>query len=317
MLLIWPVARAGGASFQYDNNGNMLQKAVDGSLTNFTWDYSNMLTGLTTGSTSYTYRYDGLLNRVATVTNSVEKRYITDRGTVLAETDTSGNITAYYVYGMGLIEKITPDEQSYTYHYDGTGSTIAMTDSNGNIVNEYAYDEFGNIVGNSETVSNPFKYVGQYGVMDDGNGLYYMRARYYDPQNGRFISEDPIGLGGGINQFAYASDNPVNRIDPHGLFDNPLPNLPTFSDSFTNSKFIAPVVDIVAGSIETGGAVATGVAAVVISAAGPEFWWLAPVSAPAIVPAFWDGIDRIRTGVERLDSYPNNSINSRSKSKCP
>jgi RHS repeat-associated protein len=218
---------------------------------------------------------------------------------------------------MGLIEKITPGGQSYTYHYDGTGSTIAMTDSSGNIVNEYAYDEFGNIVGNSETVSNPFKYVGQYGVMDEGNGFYYMRARYYDPQNGRFISEDPIGLGGGINQFAYASDNPVNRIDPHGLFDNPLPNLPTFSDSFTNSKFIAPVVDIVAGSIETGGAVATGVAAVVISAAGPEFWWLAPVSAPAIVPAFWDGIDRIRTGVERLDSYPNNSINSRSKSKCP
>jgi RHS repeat-associated protein len=217
MLLIWPVARAGGASFQYDNNGNMLQKAVDGSLTNFTWDYSNMLTGLTTGSTSYTYRYDGLLNRVATVTNSVEKRYITDRGTVLAETDTSGNITAYYVYGMGLIEKITPDEQSYTYHYDGTGSTIAMTDSNGNIVNEYAYDEFGNIVGNSETVSNPFKYVGQYGVMDEGNGLYNMRARYYDPRTGRFISKDPIGLWGGLNFYSYANNNSMNWIDPWGL----------------------------------------------------------------------------------------------------
>jgi RHS repeat-associated protein len=85
------------------------------------------------------------------------------------------------------------------------------------IVNEYAYDEFGNIVGNSETVSNPFKYVGQYGVMDDGNGLYNMRARYYDPQNGRFISEDPIGLAGGINQFAYVGNAPLNWIDPVGL----------------------------------------------------------------------------------------------------
>ena len=74
----------------------------------------------------------------------------------------------------------------------------------------------------SETISQPFKYVGQYGVMAgvmaESNGLYYMRARYYNPEIGRFISEDPLGFGGGdVNLFTYVMGNPVNFIDPLGL----------------------------------------------------------------------------------------------------
>ena len=68
---------------------------------------------------------------------------------------------------------------------------------NQNVVNSYAYDPFGQILGQQETIPQPFKYVGQYGVMAEPNGLYYMRARYYDPNVGRFISEDPMGFGGG------------------------------------------------------------------------------------------------------------------------
>jgi RHS repeat-associated protein len=69
-----------------------------------------------------------------------------------------------------------------------------------------------------ETIPNPFKYVGQFGVMDEGNGLFYMRARYYDPEAGRFISKDPIGFfGGDINFYAYVANNPVNWIDPEGM----------------------------------------------------------------------------------------------------
>ncbi len=208
---------AGNKSFSYDNDGNLTHETIGSNVINFTWDFTNMLTGITTGSTSYSYRYDGLLNRVATVANSTEKRYVVDRGTVFAETDASGSITAYYVYGLGLVSKITPDGHAYFYHYDGMGSTIAITDATGNIVNKYAYDEFGNVLKSEETISNPFRYVGRYGVMDDGNGLYNMRARYYDPRVGRFISKDPIGLMGGINQFAYVENNPVNYIDPRGL----------------------------------------------------------------------------------------------------
>jgi RHS repeat-associated protein len=86
------------------------------------------------------------------------------------------------------------------------------------VVNSYAYDPFGQILGQQETIPQPFKFVGRYGVMAEPNGLYYMRARYYDPGVGRFISEDPLGFrGGDVNLSAYVQNNPVNRIDPWGL----------------------------------------------------------------------------------------------------
>ena len=72
------------------------------------------------------------------------------------------------------------------YHYDNIGSTIAITDSSGAIVNKYAYDAYDKVLSQVEGVANPFKFVGAFGVMDEGNGLPYMRARYYDPATGRF-----------------------------------------------------------------------------------------------------------------------------------
>jgi RHS repeat-associated protein len=85
-------------------------------------------------------------------------------------------------------------------------------------VNKYAYTPFGEIANQQEAVAQPFKFVGQYGVMAEPNGLYYMRARYYDPIIGRFISEDPSGFGGGdVNLYAYVGNNPVLLIDPLGL----------------------------------------------------------------------------------------------------
>jgi RHS repeat-associated protein len=172
-----------------------------------------MLTQVTNGSNNYIYRYDGLGSRVARIENGAEKRYVSG----LVETDSSGNIIAYYVYGLGLISKITPTNQSYFYHFDGVGSTIGMSDSLGTMVNKYAYDAFGKVLNQEETIPNPFKYVGQFGVMDEENGLFYMRARYYDPEVGRFISKDPIGLLGGLNMYAYVQNNPINYIDPWGL----------------------------------------------------------------------------------------------------
>ena len=203
---------AGDVSFGYDDNG-MITKTLGGNVTNYTWDFNDMLTQLTNGGNSYEYRYDGLGGRRARIENSVEKRYVFG----LAETDAGGNITAYYVYGLGLISKITPSNQSYFYHYDGIGSTVGISDSSGSVVNEYAYDAFGKVLNQVEAVPNPFRYVGQFGVTDEGNGLLYMRARFYDPEVGRFINKDPIGFMGGLNLYAYVGNNPINREDPFGL----------------------------------------------------------------------------------------------------
>jgi RHS repeat-associated protein len=204
---------AGAETFDYDNNGNLITKTSEGEVTNYTWDFNDMLTQVTNGSNTYIYRYDGLGSRVARIENGAEKRYVSG----LVETDASGSITAYYVYGLGLISKITPSNEVYYYHYDGIGNTIGISDPLGNMVNKYAYDEFGKVLSQEEAVENPFKYVGQFGVMDEGNGLFYMRARYYDPEVGIFISKDPIGFAGGLNLYGYVQNNPVNLIDPEGL----------------------------------------------------------------------------------------------------
>lgn len=216
---------AGSATFNYNNNGNLIKKTIGSSVTNYTWDYDNMLTQLSSGGNTYTYKYDALGNRIAKIVNSVETRFVVNPSgalsQVLAESDSGGNITAYYVYGLGLITKVTPAGNAYHYHYDGIGSTIAITDSLGNVVNKYAYDAFGKVLSQTETISNPFKYVGRFGVMDDGNGLLYMRARYYDPEVGRFVSKDPIGMVGGINMYLYGKNNPINLIDSNGLYTWP------------------------------------------------------------------------------------------------
>jgi RHS repeat-associated protein len=112
---------------------------------------------------------------------------------------------------------VTPSDQVYCYDFNAIGSTIAMTDSSQNMVNKYAYDPFGNVANQVEAVTQPFKFVGQFGVITEPNGFYYMRARYYDPSVGRFISEDPIGFGGGdVNLTAYVGNNPVLLVDPDG-----------------------------------------------------------------------------------------------------
>jgi len=149
----------------------------------------------------------------------VETRYIYDPwGNLLAEANASNQITRKYIYGKGLIALVTPTAR-YCYHFDATGHTIALTDMAGTVVNSYAYEPFGQILAEQETIAQPFKFVGAYGVMAEPSGLYYMRARYYDPSVGRFISEDPIGFAGGdVNLSAYVGGNPLNRIDPSGLW---------------------------------------------------------------------------------------------------
>ena len=84
------------------------------------------------------------------------------------------------------------------------------------LVNAYAYSPYG-LLGSYETIENAFQYVGRFGVMAEGNGLYFMRARYYDPDVGRFINKDPIGYAGGMNLYGYVGGNPVNWTDSWGL----------------------------------------------------------------------------------------------------
>jgi len=96
-------------------------------------------------------------------------------------------------------------------------SVLALVNSNDQVVNTYQYDPFGCIEQANESVSQPLRFTGR--EYEPETGLYYYRARYYDPELGRFLSEDPIGLAGGINLYAYVGNDPVNARDPYGLYD--------------------------------------------------------------------------------------------------
>jgi RHS repeat-associated protein len=165
------------------------------------------------------YYYDGSGKRLKAIRDIVERRYIYDAaGNLLAEANSSNVIMKYYIYGAGLMAMAKATNEVYAYHYNATGNTIAMTDDTEVVINSYAYTPFGILANENETEQQPFKFVGKYGVMTEPNGFYYMRARYYDTEVGRFISEDPIGFDGGdVNLYAYVGNNPIVFIDPFGL----------------------------------------------------------------------------------------------------
>ncbi|BCO31665.1 hypothetical protein TspCOW1_17680 [Thiohalobacter sp. COW1] len=200
---------AGGESFAYDAEGQL----TDRSGTTLAFDPAHRLVGL---GADTQYAYDGAGNRLAATRDGVTTQYIHDAaGNLIAEADAGGTITRHYVHGQGLIALIEGDT-AYTYHFDALGSTVAITDADEAIVNAYSYRPYGRVAERSETMDQPFTYVGQYGVMEEAAGLYYMRARYYDAEVGRFISEDPIGFEGGLNLYAYVGGNPINAVDPSG-----------------------------------------------------------------------------------------------------
>ena len=108
-----------------------------------------------------------------------------------------------------------------TYHFDYRGSTVAITDASGSITDTFAYDTYGNLIERSGSSEVIFGYNGRDGVVSDGNGLIYMRARYYSPKFRRFVNADlvagEITNGITLNRYAYANGNPVSNVDPFGL----------------------------------------------------------------------------------------------------
>ena len=161
---------AGSASYTYDKEGQ-LATAVS---TAYTFDYDHRLGAI--GSDTQ-FSYDGRGNRLVATRSGTTTHYVYDPwGNLMAEADASNDIIRKYIYGKELLAVVTSSNR-YCYHFNATGSTIALTDQTRAVVNSYAYDPFGTILSEQETLTQPFKFVGQYGVMAEPNGLYSMRRR--------------------------------------------------------------------------------------------------------------------------------------------
>ena len=209
-------------SLTYDDNGNLIGQESD----IFSYDHANRLVSSEIQGKLRQYAYNGFGNRYEVVTDGAVKRVAWDVNqslpVILSETDNTNIATAYYLYGLGLVSKILPDGSIYTYHYDTRGSTVAITDATESIVNSYAYDGYGGVQSAKVKADNPFNFLGRHGVVDDSDGLNYIRARYYKPGIKRFISKDPKPgkdrFTQSWNMYAYAHCNPVILVDVNGEF---------------------------------------------------------------------------------------------------
>uniref|UniRef100_A0A7C4VR74 DUF1566 domain-containing protein n=1 Tax=Desulfatirhabdium butyrativorans TaxID=340467 RepID=A0A7C4VR74_9BACT len=215
---------AGTTAFGHDNNGNMI--SANGRT--FVYDVEDRLIESASNGKTLRYGYDGVGNRFVRTISGQTVRYVLDVSrklpSVIAETTETGEITAYYVYGYGLTAKVMPNGAAFYYHFDVRGSTVAMTDVNQNVTSAFVYGPFGEKLNQTGDPTNPFTYMGRYGVMDDGDGLYYVRARYYWPQIGRFLNKDRL-VGDvmqtqSLHRYVYAMNNPVLLVDPNGELAN-------------------------------------------------------------------------------------------------
>jgi RHS repeat-associated protein len=211
----------GTASYTYDTDGNLLSVTDGGVTTSYVYNAERRLVSVVGPAGTWTYEYDALGNRVAVVHDGVRTEYLVDPtglGDVAAEYNGAGALVAHYTQGSGLTSRVDAGGQSAYYDFDATGNTAQVTGAGGAVLNTYSYTPFGEPLTAVEAVPNPFTFVGQFGVMKEATGQYFMRQRFYTPVQGRFTQPDPIGLAGGINLYAYAKNSPIGFIDPSGQF---------------------------------------------------------------------------------------------------
>lgn len=216
------LVRFRGDTMVYDADGNLVKRwaLAGGQVDSLAWNSLGQLVSVTRNGVTTSFGYDGFGRRVRKTTESTVMRYLHDGDNLLAELDGAGNRLAEYTYYPGIDRPHSVRRWSggvaTTYYYatDHPGNVIGLIDNANTLVNRYSYAPFGSRQDSLGTVANRLRFAAR--ELDEETGLYYNRARYYDAVLGRFISEDQIGLAGGINLYSYTSNNPANYRDPFG-----------------------------------------------------------------------------------------------------
>ncbi len=211
-------------SYTYDNNGNTLSRIQNTDKVFYEWHFENRLIAADTdgnGSVDVRNSYDADGIRVSQIVAGKETRFLVDSvrpyAQVLLEYQPGGQIVAANNYGTAMISQTRGGATSF-YFADGLGSTRALTNASGIVTDRYSYDAFGRLLSQTGTTVNSYLFAGQ--QRDSTLGMDYLRARFLNPETGRFASADPFsGLLGDprtLHKYMYAAQNPVNLIDPSG-----------------------------------------------------------------------------------------------------
>ncbi|MCX6624820.1 MAG: hypothetical protein NTY38_27910, partial [Acidobacteria bacterium] len=230
----------GGASFEYDANGNMTRKTGGSGAMVFTYNALDRLIRIDLPAGGViTYKYDPFGRRIERARDGAVTRYLYDWWDLLSETDGENQTLVRYVFGPGvdgLLVQHTSQGDRF-FQADALGSITLATGSDGGVLATHSYDSFGNAAGGSAPLLTSHGFTGR--QYDPDTGLYDYRARFYDPSIGRFLSPDPFNLtaillthvdgpllsvllpGGDphrfVNDYVYVANDPVNRVDPSGM----------------------------------------------------------------------------------------------------
>ena len=211
--------------YDYDDNGNTVSRVENGTdeTVVYGWDFENRLVEVVTpGGDEVSYEYDSDGVRVSATVSGEKTEFLVDKNRAYAqvlEEYVDGEATVRYVHGLDLISQEGEGQQS-VYLVDGLGSTRVLTDEIGAVINTYSYDAFGNLINSTGGTENKYLFAGE--QFDEDLQQYYLRARFYDPSLGRFTRRDtyegdkfePLTL----HKYLYTGGNPVNAIDPTGLY---------------------------------------------------------------------------------------------------
>ena len=207
----------GSATHSYDADGN--ETTVNGQAANY--DFENHLVSLA-NIASCVYDADG--NRVSVSNAGTITSYAVDTSLAYAsvvEEYSGTTLAARYDYGDDLV-RMDRGSGVYYYLYDGLGSTRQLVNTSGSVTDTWGYSAFGELASHTSTQAtptvNPFLFNAQ--QFDGASGDYYLRARYYDQSNGRFVSQDPFGGRDddpvSLHRYLYANADPIQMVDPSG-----------------------------------------------------------------------------------------------------
>jgi RHS repeat-associated protein len=206
------LSSAGGVSYAWSNNGNLLSDGV----ATYTYNHTNRLASVTQGPSTYTFAYNGLGDRLRQTVNGTPTSYTLDLARSLTQVLSDGMNA--YLYGNDRLGEEQPGGWQY-YLGDALGSVRQLADASVNVTLTRSYEPFGDPLQTTGTGTSIFAFTGE---QRDGTGLVYLRARYYGSSFGRFLSRDvwegnpfePVSH----NPWLYVANNPVNLLDPSGYW---------------------------------------------------------------------------------------------------
>jgi RHS repeat-associated protein len=219
-----------GTGYTHDNAGNVSRIVRNGSTLDLVWNLQGQLLAVTNnGVLAESYTYDPLGRRLSTTVGGVTVYHAYNGVQCVADIDASGNLLRSYAWCQGIDNLLamtvygTSETNTFYPIKDHLGSVQALVNAQGQIVESYRYDAYGNTTILSSILSpltaSHFgsRYMFQ-GREYSTSGLYNFRARWYDPKTGCWLSNDPIGISGGLNLYEFCGNNPVNFRDPTGEF---------------------------------------------------------------------------------------------------